>query len=158
MINGRARVILVVILLSSLAVSSCSPVGPAVIGLIAATASGTSKSGGDDAPPLPVKIIYVDGTGGSDTQDGSSWEKAVETIQKGIDLADDDWTVLVADGTYTGTGNRDIVFGGKAIHLKSANGAPNCIINCENTGRAFHFRSSETADTVVEGFTIRNGR
>jgi hypothetical protein len=53
------------------------------------------------------------------------------TIQAGIDAAVNGDTVLVADGTYTGVGNRDIDFKGKAITVKSENGPENCIIDCE---------------------------
>ena len=57
----------------------------------------------------------------------------------GIDAAVAGDTVLVADGTYTGEGNRDIDFKGKAITVKSENGATNCIVDREGVGRGFHF-------------------
>jgi PKD repeat protein len=102
--------------------------------------------------------LFVDGTNGSDTNNGLSWATAVKTIQKGLDLASaTGWTVQVANGTYTGTGNKDLDFAGKAIHLQSLGGAENCIIDCENSGRGFLFHSGETSASMVRGFTIRNG-
>jgi len=105
-----------------------------------------------------VGPMYVNGASGNDANSGSSWATAVKTIQKGLDIAGStDCTVLVANGTYTGTGNKQIDFKGKAVHLKSVGGAVNCIIDCENSGRGFYFYSGETVNSVVEGFTIRNG-
>lgn len=84
------------------------------------------------------------------------------TIQAGIDLATDGDEVIVADGVYTGAGNRDIDFTGKAITVRSEHGAQQCIIDCQathlDTHRGVLFRSGETAAAVLEGFTIRNGR
>lgn len=79
------------------------------------------------------------------------------TIQAGIDAAIPGDTVLVADGTYTGDGNRDIDFGGNGVVLKSENGADVTIIDCELSGRGFNFHSGEDSSTVVHGFTIKNG-
>jgi len=101
--------------------------------------------------------IYVDGASGQDTNDGLTWETAVKTIQKGIDIAPEGWAVLVADEIYTGAGNKNLDFAGKAIHLKSVGGAANCIIDCENSGGGFLFHSGETNDAIVEGFIIQNG-
>jgi len=85
------------------------------------------------------------------------------TIQDALDnegLEDGD-VIIVKDGTYTGTGNRDMDFGGSEICLRSANGPENCTINCEGTDqdqhRAFQFHNSEGEDTIVFGFTITGG-
>ena len=79
------------------------------------------------------------------------------TIQAGINAAVNGDTVLVADGTYTGTGNKNIDFEGKEILVTSENGAEYCIIDCENTGRGFYFHSDEALYSVLSGFTITNG-
>lgn len=98
-------------------------------------------------------------TSGNDTNDGLSWATAVKTIQTGLNRAGaNGWTVLVANGTHIGTDNTGLVFNGKAAHLKSAGGAINCIIDCENSSGGFGFVDDETNATIVEGFTIRNAR
>ncbi|MGB3975605.1 MAG: right-handed parallel beta-helix repeat-containing protein [bacterium] len=79
------------------------------------------------------------------------------TIQAGIDAAVDGDTVLVADGTYTGEGNRKITFTGKAITVQSENGPEQTVVDCEETFRGFSFRSGETNASILRGFTIVNG-
>ena len=82
------------------------------------------------------------------------------TIQAALDAAVPGDTIIVADGVYTGFGNRDLSYGGKAITLKSENGPATCIIDCqgtqENPHRGFDF-DGETAAAVLDGFTITNG-
>ncbi|MFQ5493746.1 MAG: right-handed parallel beta-helix repeat-containing protein [Phycisphaerae bacterium] len=80
------------------------------------------------------------------------------TIQEGITAAVDADTVLVADGTYTGPGNRNLNFAGRLITLRSTNGPGACTIDCQNSGRGFVFQNGETAEAVVDGFTITRGR
>ncbi|MFH1954025.1 MAG: right-handed parallel beta-helix repeat-containing protein [Pseudomonadota bacterium] len=79
------------------------------------------------------------------------------TIQAGINAASNGDTVLVADGTYTGEGNKNLDFKGKAITVKSENGASSSIIDCEGSGQGFYFHSGEGADSLLSGFTITNG-
>lgn len=79
------------------------------------------------------------------------------TIQAGIDAAADNDTVLVASGTYTGPGNRDITFAGKAISLVSENGPLNTIIDCEQAGRGALFMTGESLNSQIRGFTITRG-
>lgn len=79
------------------------------------------------------------------------------TIQAGINSAVDGDTVLVADGTYIGTGNKNLTFGGKAIAVRSENGPESCIIDCQNSGRGVYFNSDEDTCSVFSGFTITHG-
>ena len=83
------------------------------------------------------------------------------TIQAAIDASSHDWIVEVTDGSWGGTGNRDLDFGGKRLVVRSASGPENCTINCGGTSisphRAFYFHSGEDANSIVEGFTITGG-
>ncbi len=101
--------------------------------------------------------IYVNGAAGDNGGDGLSEACALKTIQRALNLAGDGDTILVADGIYSGEGNKDLDFRGKKVHLKSAGGPDKCVIDCENDGRAFLFHCNETKASVVEGFTLANG-
>ena len=79
------------------------------------------------------------------------------TIQEAIDAAGDGSRIVVADGVYTGPYNRNLDFCGKQIVLESENGPENCIIDCQELGRGFYFHNGEDENSVVRGFTIRNG-
>ena len=77
--------------------------------------------------------------------------------------------IVVAPGVYTGFGNVDLDFGGKAITVRSTinPASPNpdiiaaTIIDCggtrNNPHRAFYFHNGEGPNSKVLGFTIRNG-
>ncbi len=78
------------------------------------------------------------------------------TIQAAVEIAENGDTVLVEDGTYTGTGNRAVSFGGKEILLISDNGPGACIIDCEGESTGFICDSNENENTEIIGFTIIN--
>jgi hypothetical protein len=83
----------------------------------------------------------------------------VATIQGAINVASPGDIVEVADGVWTGLGNRDLELDGRAITVRSANGPENCIIDCEGTlysdeHRGFVCDDDEGRDTVIQGFTI----
>ncbi|HIJ54387.1 MAG TPA: hypothetical protein HPP66_14740, partial [Planctomycetes bacterium] len=82
-------------------------------------------------------------------------------IQAAIDDSGHGDIIVVNPGTYTGPGNRDIDFHGKAITVRSENGPDNCIIDCNatitNLHRGFHFHSNEGPSSVIRGFTITRG-
>ncbi len=79
------------------------------------------------------------------------------TLQAGIDVAENGDTVLAADGIYRGNGNKNLMYNGKWIVVMSKNGARRSIIDCEHEGRGVNFINNEGHDSVLRGFTIKNG-
>ena len=108
----------------------------------------------DDAPgdPEPGDSLV------SDPDEDGSAAHPFDAIQEAIDASADGDTVMVLDGTYTGFGNKNIQYGGKAITVQSENGPDDCIIDCEGDGRGFncHHASDCSNESVLDGFTVRN--
>jgi len=79
------------------------------------------------------------------------------TIQEAIDNASDGDIIEVGPNTYSGEGNWDIDFQGKAITVRSSDGPYNTKIDCSGSEghRGFYFRRSEGPDSVLRGFTIK---
>jgi hypothetical protein len=84
------------------------------------------------------------------------------TIQAAIDAAAGGDVIALADGTFTGPGNRDIDYHGKAITVRSQSGDPStCVINCGgsdgNSHRGFRFNTNEGPGSVLEAVTVTRG-
>jgi parallel beta-helix repeat protein len=79
------------------------------------------------------------------------------SIQDAIDVANDGDEVLVAPGTYIGSGNEVVNTLGKSITLQASGTAEETIIDGEGTRRVVVCGSGEGADTIIEGFTITGG-
>jgi len=99
---------------------------------------------------------YISVNGNDELGDGSI-QKPFKTIQKGIDQTESRGIITVLDGEYMGIGNRDISFRGKQITLQSENGSMCTSINPEYNGRAFIIDQGETKESIIKGFTIKNG-
>jgi len=99
----------------------------------------------------------------SDPGEDGSIEHPFDAIQEAIDAASSGDTVIIMQGTYTGEGNRDLDFDGKAITVRGED--PNdpdlVIINCEGTAenphRGFMFHRYETPKSVLSGLTVTGG-
>jgi predicted outer membrane repeat protein len=102
-------------------------------------------------PGATTIIVKPDGTGD------------FPTIQEAIWAAWDGVFIELTDGTFTGDGNWDLDYMGKAITIMSQSGEPNlCVIDCadpqEQNHTGFHFETDEGPGSVLRGVTILNGR
>jgi predicted outer membrane repeat protein len=121
--------------------SPCAPAQQPVCGLIGANEVGCFQR---------VYVVRPDGSGD------------FPTIQAAVEAADDWDMIQLAEGVFSGDGNRDIDFLGKAIVLQSQDiGSDGCIIDCQGSVSESHcgflFRSGEGPRSVLRGITIRNG-
>jgi predicted outer membrane repeat protein len=84
------------------------------------------------------------------------------TIADAVAAASGGDVIELADGTFTGDGNRDISFLGKAITIRSVSGNPGaCNLRVDgeemHPHRGFLFESGEGSDSVLEGIMVRFG-
>ncbi len=85
----------------------------------------------------------------------------VPTIQDAVDTAMPGDEIVLEDGTFTGTGNRDVDLGGKDLVIRSRNGAGFVTIDAQgvlnNPHRALRITSGETSATRIDGITFTGG-
>jgi hypothetical protein len=111
------------------------------------------QGAGTSCDPNPCPGFFVvrpDGTGD------------YATIQEAIDAAGTGSIIELTNGTFTGDGNRDLNYYGKAITVRSQSGSPDsCIIACESdldfAHRGVTFESGEDSTSVLSGITITGG-
>jgi len=113
-----------------------------------------------------IEIIYHAGPDwhvsneGNDDNDGSI-DYPFATIKKAVEISVSGDTVFIADGVYSGDGNRDIDPGGKNIVIMSDSGPEVAVIDCNGTSgdphRAFYFHTGENRSFKIIGLAIKNG-
>lgn len=78
-------------------------------------------------------------------------------IQSAVDAAGPNDTILLADGIYTGPGNRGIAIN-KPLTIRGVGGPEQCIIDCEKVARGFAVNLDDpNAMMIFEGITLTNG-
>lgn len=84
------------------------------------------------------------------------------TIQAAIEAVVDGDVIELRDGTFTGDGNRDLDFLGKAITVRSQGGsADGCVIDCQGSAadphQGFYINTTAEPGAVLADLTIRAG-
>jgi len=95
---------------------------------------------------------YVDAVNGDDSNNGRSFQTPFATIQYGIDVAPEGYTILVNPGTY----NERIDFKGKALTIQGlavSDGVP--VLEVPDDLAVF-FADNEGPDSILKNFVIRN--
>ena len=98
---------------------------------------------------------YVDAAKGDDENSGASWNSALVTIQRAIDISSDGDTVVVGDGIYDSIDAKN-----KRIIIRSKNGFKSTVIDGRKTSRCFVGGGGSISSkpcTTLEGFTLCNG-
>src|SRR5947208_12963096 len=101
---------------------------------------------------MTVAILLLTGTRALLAQSTIHVPADQPTIQAAINAASNGDTVLVSPGIYV----ENINFNGKAITVTSSGGPSVTIIDGNANGAVVIFANSETANSVLNGFTIRN--
>ena len=98
---------------------------------------------------------YVDGTNGSDSNNGTS--AAFKTLNKAIGSAVSGDSIIVKAGTYKGSSNRGLYTQGKNLYIKSESGSAQTILDAESENRHFQIYYADTTFKLI-GFTFKNGK
>ena len=116
----------------------------------------------------PGRVFYVDDDGPGDAGPGDpalsdpledgTLEHPYDAIQEAIDVSRSGDLIIIADGIYRRSGNRDLDFHGRAITVRGESHPGESIIDGEHVSRGFIFHTGESRSARLEGVTIRNCR
>ncbi|MEZ4649860.1 MAG: right-handed parallel beta-helix repeat-containing protein [Candidatus Eisenbacteria bacterium] len=80
------------------------------------------------------------------------------TIQAALTAASTGDTILLGDGVFTGSGNRNLNYLAKTLVVRSESGDPTaCTIDCEGAARGFTFVSVTSPAAMLSGVRVING-
>ncbi|KAF5058554.1 hypothetical protein DSECCO2_345360 [anaerobic digester metagenome] len=100
-----------------------------------------------------ASTVYVNATGGSDSNIGTM-DHPYQTISQGISSVDENGTVHIADGVYSGEGNTNITIS-KNVNI-TGQSQEGTIINGTGTNWIFHINHGFTV--MIQNLTITNGK
>merc|ERR1712054_117513 len=105
----------------------------------------------------PKKFLFSDihvSTGsGSDTVGDGSHARPFQTIQRGVDAANENDQLILHSGTYTGLGNRGLRHHGKRIQVKAYNAdRQNTIIDCQHAPDGFILNNNKDSESPTAGW------
>jgi hypothetical protein len=101
----------------------------------------------------PINTIYVNGSSGNDTYDGSTWLLAKKTIKNATDNVNTNGTVNIANGQYTGINNTEITIN-KNMNIQGQS-ETGTIINGTGTNWIFNIQPGITV--TISNLTLTNG-
>lgn len=100
-----------------------------------------------------ISNIYVNGTGGNDKNNGTSWQYAKKTIQVGIDSSSKEGNLYIANGVYNLT--EELEIDGKNLNITGQD-RNNTIIDGQGKTRIFYI--DDGTIVTITNLTIRNGK
>lgn len=104
----------------------------------------------------PGSCWYV-ATNGVDQASSGDYTNPLASISFAMERASSGHRIIILPGTYAGSTNRDVSFGGKNLMVTGLQGQQNdTTIDCQSSGRAFLIQNGET-NVVIQQLTIRNG-
>jgi hypothetical protein len=103
----------------------------------------------------PNSTWWVDDSAlvGGNGSEGSPFQ----TIAQAFSAAISGDQILLRDGVYVGSGNRNLSFGGRTLVVRSERGPESCVLDLQALGRGFLVDKNVRSSARIEGLTFRNG-